>query len=428
MTGRSTTASSALEARARLRTPGGVNSNVRLEAPPIYFEAGAGARLTDVDGNDYVDYLIGQGAAFLGHAPQAVLDEVAHASRNGLLYAGRHSLEVEAADLLCRCLGWADMVRFGTTGSEMVQAALRLARAATQRVRFVRFEGHYHGWFDNVLVATEKGQSRPASAGQPPDALSAAVTLPWNDLTALDDAFVAHEGEIAAVLMEPMMLNAGAILPAPGYLEGVRELCDRTGTVLVFDEVVTGFRLSLGGAAERFGVRPDLAVYGKALAAGWPAAALAGRADLLERIGSREVNHSGTFNGNVMSMAAVVTTLNLLADEPPYTRIEELGSMLMQNLRALSADATAELRIQGLPVAFHTSFPLANSDAVQIGSFRDLSATDDARYRDLATALAAAGVWVAARGVWYLSAAHTADDIQVTLERAKTALAASAAT
>lgn len=411
--------SSALHERAARRLPGGVNSNVRLDGPAIFFERAQGAWLFDVDGNDYVDYLLGQGPTFLGHAPQPVLHAVEEACRRGMVYGAQHVLEVEAAELLCGLTGWPEMVRFGMTGTEMVQAALRLARAATGRRRFIRFEGHYHGWLDNVLLAPEPGATVPGSAGQPPEALAASIVVPWNDLEAVARVLEQRAGEVAAVLMEPMMLNAGAILPRPGYLEGVKELCREAGALLIFDEVITGFRLGPGGAAGRFGVVPDLAVYGKAMAGGWPVAALAGPVRLMERFGTKEVNHSGTFNANVMAMAATAATLRLLQTEPPDGRVERIGNELMKGLAELARARSLPLRVQGLPMAFHVSF--ADED-VEVHDLSGLRRLDTERYRRFAQRLIDAGVWVAARGIWYVSAAHAQRELDVTLERFAAAL------
>jgi glutamate-1-semialdehyde 2,1-aminomutase len=413
---RSQTLSSRLLDRAVRRLPGGVSSSVRLDAPPIFFARGRGAWLWDMDGNDYVDYLLGQGPAFLGHAPGPVLSAVQEATQDGMVFGSRHHLEVEAAETMCEILGWPDMIRFGSTGTEMIQAALRLARAATGRRRFVRFEGHYHGWLDNVLMAVEDGRPIPGSPGQLPAHLADAHVLPWNDLEAVTRLLESEGDDVAAVLMEPMMLNAGAIAPRPGYLEGVRDLCRRRGVLLLYDEVITGFRLALGGAVERFGVTPDLAVFGKALGSGWPVAALAGRADLMELMG-RGVNHSGTFNANVMAMAATVATLRALREEPPYDRITYVGEQLMKGLRDL-ASGQIPLRVQGLPMAFHASF----GDEAEVWDYRGVAALDSEGYRGLAGSLVQEGVWIANRGIWYLSAAHGEREIEVTLERASRAL------
>jgi len=406
-----------LTAEARRRLPGGVDSNVRLDGTSVFFDRGEGAWLWDVDGNDYVDHLLGQGPAFLGHAPGPVVDAVAEATRSGMVFGAQHRRELEVAERICRVLRWPDMVRFGSSGTEMVQAALRLARAATGRSRVIRFEGHYHGWLDNILIAPGQAGPAAATAGQLRGDLGELIVLPWNDLAAVTRAFDEQGSEVAAVIMEPMMINAGAIEPGDGYLAGVRELCDRAGAVLIFDEIITGFRIALGGAAERYGVMPDLATYGKAMAGSWPVAALAGRADLMERFGTGEVTHAGTFNANVMGMAATEATLRLLEDEPPYERLRDVGGALMAGLRELGRSRSLPLHVQGLPMAFHVSF-----GEVDATDFRTLGELDAATYRRLADGLVEHGVWVARRGIWYVSAAHTMREVGIALERAEAAL------
>lgn len=419
MTSHITEPSAALRSRAARVLPGGVNSNVRLLAPPVFFDHGRGSRLVDVDDNEYIDYLLGQGPMFLGHAPADVLAAVDAACRRGMVFGAQHPLEVDAAEAILAALEWADQVRLGVSGTECVQAALRMARAVTGRQRFVRFEGHYHGWLDNVLVNVEDGRALPASAGQVPGHLDDSVMLPWNDLAALEDTFATGAENIAAVLMEPVMLNAGSIKPVDGYLQGVREACDAHGVVLIFDEVISGFRVALGGAAGRYGVTPDLAIYGKAMAGGWPAAALAGRADMMERFGTGEVNHSGTFNGSVMACAATIATIRRLTDDPPYDRIARLGERLMKGLGDLAVVFDLSLNVQGLPMSFHAGF-----GAGPVGSYRQLTRFDGDRYAAFARALIDHGVWVAGRGIWYLSAAHDDLDIDETLERVAEAMKA----
>jgi glutamate-1-semialdehyde 2,1-aminomutase len=415
---RSTAQSAALRRRALGCIPGGVNSNVRLLAPAVFFARAEGAWLWDVDGNDYVDYLLGQGPNFLGHANAEINQAVAQACATGMVYGAQHPLEVEAAERLCAAVGWAQMVRFGLSGTEMVQAALRLARAATGRRKFVRFEGHYHGWLDNVLLSMDGGPPGPASAGQVADYLDDAFVLPWNDADAVATLLTDHGDEIAAVIMEPMMCNTGAIAPRDGYLARVRELCDEHGAVLILDEVISGFRLALGGAAAVYRITPDLAIYGKAMAGGWPVAALAGRADLMERFGTAEVNHSGTFNASVMAMAATCAALRRLTEAPPYDAIAAHGTALMQGLRELGERRGVPLRVQGAPAAFHASF----GDPAPVFDYRGLAALDRERYAEFARMLAEHGVWVAGRGIWYVSAAHTDRELNEVLDRVDAAL------
>jgi glutamate-1-semialdehyde 2,1-aminomutase len=401
-----------LRQRALVRTPGGVHSNVRLTGGKAFIERAQGAWMWSVDGDDYVDYLLGQGPNFLGHCPEPVLAAVSEACRHGLIYGGEHPLEVAAAEAVCDAVGWADMVRFGGTGTEVVQAAFRLARAATGRTKVVRFEGHYHGWMDNVLIAPRGDNWGPASAGQVAGHLEDFLVLPWNDSEVLEHLLAVSGNEIAAVIMEPVMINAGVIEPLPGYLDRVRQLCDEHGIVLIFDEVISGFRVGLGGAAQKYGVVPDLATYGKAMAGGWPVSALAGDADLMALLGTGEVNHSGTFNSSVMAMAATVATLGVLRDDPPYPTVTEHGLALMEGIRELGQRHGVQFHLQGMPAAFHLSF----GDA-EVTDYRTLQKLDLAQYRAFARSLVEHGIWVADRGVWYVSACHGPGELDAALER-----------
>ena len=416
--------SEALRARALRRMPGGVSSNVRLDAPGAFFARGAGARLWDVDGREYVDYLLGQGPAFLGHAHPAVVEAVTRACRDGMVFGAQHPAEVEAAERICDVLGWPDMVRLGMTGTETVQAAFRLARAVTGRRKLIRFEGQYHGWLDSVLIRFEPGPASPASAGQLREALDPSIVLPWNDLDAVQEAIDREGDAIAAIITEPVMFNQGAIEPRLGFLEGLRRLTRESGSLLIFDEVITGFRVALGGAVERYNVVPDLAVYGKALAGGFPVAALAGPGELMERFGSAEVNHSGTFNASVMAAAAVVASIDALVDDPPYDRAEAHGHALMDGLTRLGRAAGVPLRVQGPGVGFHASFASDGSDpgGIEVHDLRGLQALDAERYKRFARRLAENGVWVAARGVWYVSAAHGQAELYAALAAVERAL------
>jgi glutamate-1-semialdehyde 2,1-aminomutase len=409
--------SASLRARAVARTPGGVHSNVRLTAPEVFIKRARGAWMWDVDGRDYVDYLLGQGPNFLGHAPPPVLAAVEAACRDGMVYGGQHPLEVAAAEAFCDAVGWAEMVRFGVSGTESVHAAVRLARAATGREKVIRFQGHYHGWLDDVLIAEHDGVWGPASAGQPASRLAELVVLPWNDPDAVTGALNQEGASIAAVIMEPVMINSGVIEPQPGYLERVRELCTRHGVVLIFDEVISGFRVALGGAAARYGVTPDLATYGKAMAGGWPAAALAGRAELMKLLSTGTVNHSGTFNSSVMAMAATVATIGQLRENPPYEGIAKHGTALMSGIHELGLRHGLPLHIQGLPAAFHCSF--GTQDATD---YQSLARLDRQRYAKLAADLVRQGIWVAGRGVWYVSASHGDQELDAALTRFERAL------
>ena len=412
---------------------GGISSNVRASKKPwpLFFERGEGARLYDADGNAYLDYLLGQGPLILGHCPAEVIQAVSQVLHEGQLFAGQHQREITVAERLGAIIPCAELVRFGSSGTEMVQAAIRLARAYTGRNQILKFEGHYHGWLDNVLVSVsppldqagprESPYPIPGSKGQDPAASANTLVLPWNDADLLRATFEAHGRTLAAVIMEPMMCNTHAILPQPGYLEEARHLCDTHGVVLIFDEIITGFRLGLRGAQGRFGVTPDLALFGKALAAGFPISCLAGKRPLMELIARNEVVHAGTFNSNLMVMAAAEATLAALSQQAanPYQSMERHGEALMAGIREIGSRLGLPLVVEGVPTAFAVAF----CEHPSIRDYREyVQYCDRERYADFAFGLLARGVRVAARGIWYLSTAHTAADIEQTLQAVQGAL------
>lgn len=399
---------------------GGVSSNFRLNISPtpLVFESGEGPYLHDVDGNRLIDYYLGMGPMILGHKPKAVCDAAVAQLGKGILFGGQTEVEAEAARRVCEMVPCAERMRFGGSGSEVIQAALRIARAATGREMILKFEGHYHGWFDNVLwsvappAAHLEGRNDPepyaGSQGQLASAGEAVAVLPWNDLAALEARL--EKGDIAAVIMEPAMCNAGAIHPVAGYLEGVREACTRTGTILIFDEVITGFRLSPGGAQQLFGVTPDMATFGKAIANGFPVAAIAGRADLLD-LCNGPVLHGGTYNAQPVAMAATVAVLKSLTPEL-YAGIAEQGERLMDGLKCIFADAGVTATVTGFPQVFHVAMGL---DA-PARDYRDLVGINRAGYIALTTEMLHRGVRVLERGAWFMSSEHDAAVVDETLE------------
>ena len=407
-----------LLARAQKVLPGGVNSNVRLAVKDTFIVRGSGSRVWDLEGNEYIDYLLGQGPNFLGHANKEILIAVNAIMQDGMLFGAQNPLEVEAAERVLDAIGWAEQLRFNVTGTEAVQAALRIARASTGKSKYIRFQGHYHGWLDNVLASTKLGVGNPVSLGQPPSALSECLVLPWNDLEAVIKA-ISENSDIAAIITEPMMVNTGAIVPEIGFLEGLREICTKKKIILIFDEVITGFRLSRGGAAQRFGVTPDLGTYGKAIAGGYPVAAIAGFEKLMHKVGTGEINHSGTFNGYAIGSAATIAAMKILATPNIYTNLENLGTTLMEGMKRLALKHAAPLHVQGLPMAFHLSF---GSDE-KIRNYEDLTKQNEALYKSFVAIIRDSNIWITDRGIWYLSMAHTEEDVKLTLERFDSALA-----
>lgn len=417
--------------RARRLIAGGVNSNVRLGAEPLLcFSHARGSVLVDLDGNEYIDYALGMGPAVLGHAPPFLIAAVEASLSGGQLFAGQHEMELELAELVRECVASAELVRIGLSGSEMIQTALRLARAHTGRSAFIKFEGHYHGWLDNVLVNLSPPEpgSREAvpypvhlqSAGQSAVAASEAYVLPWNDLELLERLLETHGTRVAAILTEPVMCNTGVIAPRAGYLEGMRELCDRYGIVLIMDEVITGFRLALGGAQEKFGIRPDLSVFAKAMGGGFPVAALTGRADLMRLVDLGRVNHSGTYNANLVGLAAAIATLrHLMADDGSALKAIGLsGRRLIDGIRSVANGKCANLRVMGYGPVFNTMF----GDEAGIVDYRSYTRTDVAKQKAFVKALTLRGVRPTPRGTWFVSAAHSDGDIQRTVEAVGQAL------
>jgi glutamate-1-semialdehyde 2,1-aminomutase len=401
---------------------GGVSSDFRLGSlpGPLVFARGDGALLFDVDGNRLIDYCLGMGPLILGHRPPGVIEAVTEQLARGWLFAGQHAAEYRAAELVHDMVPCAERIRFGSSGSEVIQAALRLARAVTGRLNVVKFEGHYHGWFDSTLWSVAPAPSdagprgapvrQPGSAGQDPEAGRHLEVLPWNDADALEARLAA--GDVAAVIMEPAMCNQGVVPPRPGYLERARAACDRHGSVLVFDEVITGFRLGPGGAQGRFGVTPDLAVLAKALASGFPVSALVGRERLMARLGPGGAMHAGTYNGQALGMAAAVATLECLADPATYRRIEVAGARLMAGLTTILSEAGVVHRVQGWPAVFNVALGTADP----IADYRDSLRADRALYRRLALAMLERGVRILERGTWFLSTAHDDALIDETLD------------
>ncbi|MFG1978211.1 aspartate aminotransferase family protein [Nonomuraea fuscirosea] len=408
---------------------GGVSSDARrMAGVPLYVDRTAGARLWDVDGNAYLDYVLGQGPALLGHCPPAVVEAVTAQVSRGIVYSAQHAAEVRVAERLCAMVPSAERVRFNTVGSEAVHAAWRLARGFTGRPKILKFEGHYHGWLDPVLYSVhppleaagpaDRPAAVPGTAGQPEAA--GLVICPWNDIDALSRLMDEHAGQIAAVVTEPVLCNTGAIEPDPGYLQAVRELCDRHGSLLVFDEIITGFRLAPGGAQEYLGVSPDLSVFGKAMAGGMQVSALAGRAFVMDAISSGKVAHAGTFNSQPIGIAAAEATLRILDEQRDevYGTLYARGRELMRGLSEAAAKAGVPMLVDGPGPVFQTYF----TEAPAVRDYRDFAATDRAMMGRLHAALLDRGVNMVPRGLWFLSTAHTEEDVAATVEAFSAAL------
>ncbi|KAI9003493.1 class III aminotransferase [Hyaloraphidium curvatum] len=415
---------------AKHHLAGGVSSNVRYASVPVplFFARGEGARLTDEDGNVFIDYILGNGPALLGHAPPRVLAAVADSLADGQTFGGQHRRELELSRRITEIVPSAELVRFASSGTEAVQMALRIARAFTGRRKIVKFEGGYHGWMDSVYVSNRIGDHSgpveapntvPDTPGAAPGASADTVVASWNSIDHLRAAFDAHPGEIAAVIMEPMMVNAGVVLPLPGYLEAAKQLCHERGALFILDEVITGFRLGLRGAQGRFGVKPDMSVFAKAVAAGFPLALVAGRRDVMEIL-HKGVMHGGTYNGNVQSMAAGLATLDILTEDDGavYREMEARGTELMDGLKALAAKHGLEVQVNGVPTMFQTIF----CKETPRNARETAAGNADPRTVALHAALQKRGVRVTTKCSWFFSAAHDSKVVAETLRAADGAM------
>jgi glutamate-1-semialdehyde 2,1-aminomutase len=421
-------ASFALHARASKSLAGGVSTAFRMfEQPvPLFIKEAIGAELIDVDGNRYVDFVAGFGPVVLGHADPVVSEAVLQAATSVQQVGGQHEAEAELAESLCRHVPAFEQVRLALTGSEAIHAAVRVARAATGRPLVLKFAGHYHGWLDGVFTAASHGApGYPESRGQSESALAGVRVIEWNDETGLRDAFATAGPQLAAVIMEAIPCNQGVLYPRAGYLELVRRLCDEAGTLLIFDEVITGFRVGLGGAQELTGVTPDLAVVAKAMGNGFPISAFGGRADLMQLVAANRVVHAGTYNGGGISVAAALATIERL-QEPSldaHGRMRRLGGDLMDGLRDAAARYGHRLVAQGPgPVFFAWLLEDADTDS-DFTSHSDHLRADAAAYARWAELMLREGVRIIPAGRWYLTAAHAEAHVAQTLDAADRAFA-----
>jgi glutamate-1-semialdehyde 2,1-aminomutase len=406
--------------------PGGVNSPVRalgsIGLDPISIASGAGAEITDVDGNVYLDWMCSWGPLIAGHAHPAVIEAVTAAAARGTSFGATTEAELRLAEEVVDRVPSAEMVRMVNSGTEAAMSAIRLARAATGREKLLKFAGAYHGHVDGLLAEAGSGlatASLPASPGVPAAQAAATVIVPWNDEEAVQAACAEHD--FAALLCEPYPANMGLIPPAEGFLAFLREQADANGALLVFDEVISGFRVARGGAQEREGVTPDLTILGKVIGGGVPAAAYAGRSDLLRQVApAGDVYQAGTLSGNPLATAAGLATLELL-DAPAYERLEAVAATLAGGLRQAAADAGVPVHVchtTGLLTVFFHDGP--------VGSYADAKECDTDRFAAFARAMLERGVYLPPSQfeAWFVSLAHSDEQVERTLAAAREALAA----
>jgi glutamate-1-semialdehyde 2,1-aminomutase len=413
--------SQALFDRAKACIPGGVNSPVRafgsVGMTPRFIASAKGDRIRDVDGNEYIDYIGSWGPMILGHAHPAVLEAVERAAKDGLSFGAATEREVEMAELICGIVPSVGMVRMVNSGTEAVMSAIRAARGFTGRDKIVKFAGCYHGHTDAMLVKAGSGvmtQGIPGSSGVPQGCTKDTLTATYNDLDSVKALFEANADAIAAVIVEPVGANMGVVLPEPGFLEGLRRVCDENGALLIFDEVITGFRLALDGAQGFYGIRPDLTTFGKIIGGGMPVGAYGGRRDIMSMVApTGPVYQAGTLSGNPVAMAAGLAQLRLLRDTPDlYEKLNRAGDEFFTELDGILDKA-------GVP---HCTNHVGSLGSVfftpeRVRDYAGAQTSDTGRYTAYFRHMLDRGVYLAPSQfeAMFLSTAHTSEDLQKTL-------------
>ena len=427
-TGSTCVGSRALQARAEQYFPGGVNSPVRafraVGGEPPFIERAEGAWLEDADGNRFIDYFGSWGPMILGHAFAPVVEAIQDAARKSASFGASTAAEAELAERITRCYPALEMMRFVSSGTEATMSALRLARAATGRKMLVKFEGCYHGHADSLLVKAGSGVATfgiPGSAGVPEEIARLTLALPFNDLGAVEAAFDAHPGEIAGVILEPVVGNAGCIPPGEGYLAGLRALTRRYGALLIVDEVMTGFRVALGGACELYGIEPDLVTLGKIVGGGLPVGVFGGRRELMKMISPLgPVYQAGTLSGNPLAMAAGLATVGYLQEHAAeiYSRLERTAKAVAEGVAAEAARAGVAMtlnRVGSMWTWFFRAEPVRN--------YEEAAKSDTAAFGRFHRAMMERGVWLPPSQfeAAFLSAAHGEAEVETTVQAAREA-------
>jgi glutamate-1-semialdehyde 2,1-aminomutase len=405
---------------------GGVASSLRLAMKPVplFLERGQGSRVWDVDGNEYVDYILAYGPLILGHSHPELVHAISEQMTCGQTFGMQHRNEMELARRVVELVPGVEKVVFSGSGTDAVMLALRLSRAYTGRQKIVRFEGHYHGWSDSIFTSFPSPDMRqnssnvgPGTAGQSAIALEDVIVIPWNDEAKLIDTLERYGDEIAAVITEPVMCNSGCLYPKQGYLETMRQATREKGIVLIFDEVITGFRVSPGGAQQRLGILPDLTTMGKAIAGGIALSAVGGRSDVMDLISNGVVSHLGTLNGNSIAMTAGLTTLQVLNKEKgtAYNSMEKITNHLVDGIKEVFQQRNISHLINQFGPVFHFMF----TDETEASTFDQFNQRDSAKYAYFAQEMLMEGVLVRPNGLWYISAVHSEKEVVETLSAIK---------
>lgn len=403
--------------------PGGVSSPVRAFKPyPLYIDSAEGSKIRDADGNEYIDYCLGFGPLILGHAPKAVVNAVNEQTKKGTLYGAPSELEIDFAKLVSKHFPSIEMLRPVSSGTEATMHAIRLARGYTGRKKIIKMEGGFHGAHDAVLVKAGSGaltHSVPNSAGIPEESTRNTILVPYNDLTAVEEAFKANPGEIAAVITEPVMGNCGPVPPHDGYLAGLREITQHQDSLLIFDEVITGFRLALGGAQEYYNVKPDITTLGKVAGGGLPIGVFGASSDIMSQISPiGPVYQAGTYAGNPVSMSAGIAAIQEL-EKLDYGKLNRAGEDMRKRLHEVASEAKIPHTVQGVGSLFQI-FLTPN----QVSNYADALTCDSAGFMRIFHSLLEKGVYVppSQYETCFISAAHSSNDIVHTTDAFANAL------
>lgn len=415
-----------LYGRALSVMPGGVNSSVRATTPyPAFINRGSGGSVIDVDGNRYIDYIMGYGPLLLGHTlPEQVTSRVQSIVTEGPMYGTPTEIEVELAEFIVRHVPSVEMIRFVNSGTEATVSAIRLARGITGRDKIVVMDGGYHGANDSTLIEGNRTDTAPSTPGIPKETANHVISIPFNDSSTAREVFESHGSEIAAVITEPILGNTGIVTPEDGFHDALRDLCTDHGALFIFDEVITGFRVGgLVGAQGKFEIEPDITTFGKVIGGGFPVGAIGGRAEFIESFTpAGNIFQSGTFSGHPVTMAAGVETLRFVANNNVYDHINRLGEQLRDGLREILADQAPAYTVVGTDSMFKVLFTRNNC---QIRNAADVRATQKERWERLfRTEMKTRGVLLPANQFesQFVSYAHTSEDIEKTLEAYKHAI------
>ncbi|MCL1864722.1 MAG: aspartate aminotransferase family protein [Spirochaetes bacterium] len=412
--------------RAKKVLSGGVSSSARMPAAgtiqtPLYINRGAGSRVWDVDGNQFVDFLLSYGSLIIGHSHPKILNAMEKQIKLGTMFGTCNTAEVELAEQICKMVPCADQVRYANSGSEAIAGAIRAARGYTGKSKILKFEGHYHGWTDQLAVsnrpsAEEAGNfetpaSRPHSKGIPSGVVDDIIICPWNEPEILKNTLKKYNRQIAAIIAEPLVANNACIMPKSGYLELLRTESNKRDIILIFDEIVTGFRIAPGGVQEVYGIIPDLAVYSKAIGGGMPISAFAGKSEIMEPISKNTVKHGGTYNGNPISAIVALETIKVVNEKDALAQAYNVSNEIMEILRFEAKQNNINCIIQGLGPMFQILF----TDREEVTNYRHLFDVDSLKFGIFRDTLLENGIHINSSysACWFVSTVHTPDDVNI---------------